>query len=82
MPIFEFVCQDCEKLFEELIFGFNTDDVVCPTCGSEHVRKKMSTFASKPGAMALRFRWGAVSLLHHVAQVVEEFNPIGRVPVL
>jgi len=49
MPIFEFVCQDCEKLFEELIFGFNTDDVVCPTCGSEHVRKKMSTFASKPG---------------------------------
>ena len=47
MPIFEFVCKDCEQPFEELIFGFNTDGVVCPSCGSEQVRKKMSTFASK-----------------------------------
>jgi putative FmdB family regulatory protein len=49
MPIFEFVCGDCELLFEELVFGGKTDEVVCPSCGSEQVRKKMSTFASKSG---------------------------------
>ena len=48
MPIFEFVCKECELIFEELIFGFNTDGVTCPSCGGDQVRKKMSTFASKP----------------------------------
>lgn len=50
MPIFEFVCKECELMFEELIFGTKTDGVVCPSCGSEQVRKKMSTFASKSGS--------------------------------
>lgn len=49
MPIFEFVCSECELLFEELVFGGKIDEVVCPSCGSEKVRKKMSTFASKSG---------------------------------
>jgi putative FmdB family regulatory protein len=49
MPIFEFVCSECEQPFEELVFGSNTDDIVCPSCGSEQVRKKMSTFSSKIG---------------------------------
>jgi len=48
MPIFEFVCTDCNEPFEDLIFGSSIDGVVCPTCGSEQVKKKMSTFASKP----------------------------------
>ena len=47
MPIFEFVCDECETLFEELVFGSDIDDVVCESCGSEQVRKKMSTFSSK-----------------------------------
>jgi putative FmdB family regulatory protein len=47
MPIFEFVCNECEQPFEDLVFGSNTDDVICPSCGSEQVRKKMSTFSSK-----------------------------------
>jgi putative FmdB family regulatory protein len=49
MPIFEFVCKDCEQQFEDLIFGTKLDGVVCPTCGSDRVRKKMSTFASRVG---------------------------------
>ncbi len=49
MPIYEFVCNDCAHPFEELVFGSKIDDVVCPSCGSEQVKKKMSTFASKPG---------------------------------
>jgi len=47
MPIFEFVCSECDQPFEDLIFGNNTDGVICPFCGSEQVKKKMSTFSSK-----------------------------------
>ncbi|GAB4426532.1 MAG: hypothetical protein Kow002_15830 [Anaerolineales bacterium] len=47
MPMFEFVCSDCGSPFEDLVFGNDLDGVVCPQCGSENVKKKMSTFASK-----------------------------------
>ena len=51
MPIFEFVCTDCEESFEELVFSVSKiDEVVCPSCGGDKVKKKMSTFASKPAA--------------------------------
>lgn len=49
MPIFEFVCSECEQPFEDLIFGNDTNGVICPACGSEQVTKKMSTFSSKIG---------------------------------
>ena len=49
MPIFEFVCSECQQPFEDLIFGSNSDGVLCPVCGSENVKKKMSTFSSKVG---------------------------------
>jgi putative FmdB family regulatory protein len=61
MPIFEFVCKDCELIFEELIFGFKTDNVICPSCGSEQVRKKMSTFASKPAGDGASLSFGSSS---------------------
>jgi putative FmdB family regulatory protein len=48
MPIFEFACSECGQSFEELVFSISKiDEVVCPACGSEQVKKKMSTFASK-----------------------------------
>lgn len=48
MPIFEFVCEDCGKPFEELLrSSFSIVDVECPHCGSSEVKKKLSTFASK-----------------------------------
>ena len=50
MPIFEFVCSDCGQPFEDLVFGSSIDGVLCPACGSEQVKKKMSTFASKIGS--------------------------------
>jgi putative FmdB family regulatory protein len=61
MPIFEFICSDCEQPFEELVFGSNTEDVMCPSCGSEQVRKKMSTFASKIGGDGASLSFGASS---------------------
>ena len=50
MPIFEFVCSECDQPFEDLVFGSDTKGVICPACGSEQVMKKMSTFSSKIGS--------------------------------
>jgi len=62
MPIFEFVCTDCDESFEELVFGVSKiDEVVCPVCGGDKVRKKMSTFASKPAAGVSSFSLGTSS---------------------
>jgi putative FmdB family regulatory protein len=48
MPIFEFVCADCGEPFEELVRSANAvDEVTCPNCHSEQVRKQISTFASR-----------------------------------
>ena len=48
MPIFEFMCTDCNEPFEELVRSTSAvDEVVCPSCGSVHVNKMISTFASK-----------------------------------
>ena len=48
MPLFEFVCSNCNESFEELVFG-SAEDVTCPKCDSDRVVKKMSTFAFKSG---------------------------------
>lgn len=48
MPIFEFVCAECGWPFEELVRSASAvSEVVCPACNSQHVKKKISTFASK-----------------------------------
>lgn len=48
MPIFEFVCADCGQPFEELVRSANAvDEVTCPNCHSEQVRKQISVFASR-----------------------------------
>jgi putative FmdB family regulatory protein len=50
MPIYEFACQSCGEPFEELVWSASeVDEVVCPHCGSQHVRRKMSAFAAIGG---------------------------------
>jgi putative FmdB family regulatory protein len=62
MPIFEFVCTECEEIFEDLVLSISKiDEVVCPTCGGSKVKKKMSTFASKPAAGVGSFSLGSSS---------------------
>jgi putative FmdB family regulatory protein len=44
MPIYEFVCMECESHYEELVpMG---EDADCPDCGSANVRKQFSVFAA------------------------------------
>ena len=48
MPLYEFQCNDCQDEFEELVRSSSTvAEVKCPECGSRHVRRKVSLFASR-----------------------------------
>lgn len=48
MPIFEYVCADCGQPFEVLVLiSSKAPEVVCPTCQSQNVSKKISSFASR-----------------------------------
>ncbi len=47
MPIFEYKCKKCSKVFEELILLSSSDDVItCPKCGSKDLIKLFSKFSS------------------------------------
>ena len=51
MPLYEFQCTDCKDEFEELVRSSAAiAEVSCPECGSQHVRRKVSLFASKVSA--------------------------------
>lgn len=47
MPIYEFVCKDCNKKFEQLCRIDWQGQVKCPGCGSDNIKKILSLFASK-----------------------------------
>ncbi|MCX7765608.1 MAG: zinc ribbon domain-containing protein [Candidatus Sumerlaeia bacterium] len=43
MPIFEYKCQKCNHIFEDLIRSeAEARAVVCPCCGSDQVKKLIS----------------------------------------
>jgi putative FmdB family regulatory protein len=44
VPIYEYVCMECESHFEELVR--NGHDPDCPDCGAANVRKQFSVFAA------------------------------------
>lgn len=49
MPIYEYRCSSCEKLFEELVLR-SDEKVKCPGCHCPKVVRQMSAFAFKSGA--------------------------------
>jgi putative FmdB family regulatory protein len=48
MPIFEYVCEECQHKFELLVMNGSTV-ATCAKCKSEKVRKLFSVFASTSG---------------------------------
>jgi putative FmdB family regulatory protein len=52
MPIFEYVCKECQHQFEALVFG--KQKAACPKCESKKLAPQLSVFAlsSKGGATA------------------------------
>jgi putative FmdB family regulatory protein len=43
VPIYEYVCMQCESHFEELVRG--DQQVACPDCSATNVSRQFSTFA-------------------------------------
>lgn len=57
MPIYEYVCEKCEEVFEELILGSKAEnDVQCPKCGEKEVKRKTSCFASTQSSAGATFQ--------------------------
>ena len=46
MPVYEYQCTQCGKMFE-LLRSITADDsdLKCPECGDEHPQRAISTFA-------------------------------------
>lgn len=47
MPIYEYVCEQCNARFEELVRSVDASKAVCPECGSRQVRRALSVFATR-----------------------------------
>jgi putative FmdB family regulatory protein len=43
MPIFEYVCKECDHKFEALVFG--KQKAACPKCASSKLDPQLSVFA-------------------------------------
>jgi len=56
MPIFEYICKECEHGFEALVYGRQKAE--CPKCHSQNLAPQLSVFAvaakglSSPGPSA------------------------------
>jgi len=51
MPIYEYRCEDCGTKFEKLIRRQSeTDALECPSCGQQHLKQELSTFAAHAGS--------------------------------
>ena len=48
MPIFEYRCDDCGTKFEKLVRR-SSDEIACPSCGENHLKQELSTFAAHGG---------------------------------
>ncbi len=47
MPIYEYKCNNCSKIFEEFIReSFNESDLICPYCSSKSIRRIMSSYSA------------------------------------
>lgn len=44
MPIYEYYCKQCADEFEKLVLR-ESEEVSCPSCGSNEVERKVSAFS-------------------------------------
>ncbi len=52
MPIFEYLCQDCNHLFEAILLG--STRAQCPKCESKRLEQQISRFAVSGSSAAER----------------------------
>ena len=49
MPIYEYICDECETRYEKLVMHSNGQRVACPKCGSKKATQQYSTFSAHNG---------------------------------
>ncbi len=59
MPIYEYECQHCGKIFEMLVYGGDPKTVQCPACSSGSVARVMSPFSCLGVQLTKKFRMEA-----------------------
>jgi len=56
MPIYEYQCKACGKIFEQLVWNVSEDDTItCPDCKNsdcQRILSSCSTLGSKKGSLA------------------------------
>ncbi len=59
MPIYEFECRNCGKVFETLILSGNPKHIHCPACSGQKVARIMSTFSCLGVQLTKKFKMEA-----------------------
>jgi putative FmdB family regulatory protein len=49
MPIYEYRCLDCSKVFEQIVWNSKNEEVRCPVCKGEKVLRLLSAFSKGSG---------------------------------
>jgi len=50
MPVYDYICHDCQKTFElVLTFHEHDEEVKCPHCGSRNVEQEAAAFFAVTG---------------------------------
>lgn len=44
MPIFEYVCKECDQRFEALVYG--SKEAECPSCHGRSLEQQLSVFSA------------------------------------
>lgn len=45
MPIYEYICRDCQRQFEYLLLPSSPGPPQCPACGGKKLEQALSAFA-------------------------------------
>ena len=62
MPIYEYLCKDCETVFETFVSSISdADKVECKKCGKKNVEKQLSSFSSRLSSGSSSAPAGALS---------------------
>ena len=49
MPIYEYVCDDCDARFERIVIN-KQQEIACPKCASKKATIQLSVFAAATGS--------------------------------
>ena len=48
MPIYEYICEDCQTHFEKIVFN-KTQEITCPKCAGKRNAIQLSVFSAANG---------------------------------